>query len=183
MLRRSAIATATLGLSLALFVPPVAAQDGEAAVVYPCADGETFTVEEGQPIVLFCGWFATSKGLLVDFRTAHVGTYVLMSGGQETWSLGAGEVAAHWSAPYQFSAAGLGLACVHEDVWVTGWEFQLGTLDPGTYTLVSDEWLTHPVNDGAHTCSFDGERIPAPSLYWTGPLYHSQVTIVVEPAG
>lgn len=182
MFRRSMTVLVTLVLSLALAVPTVSAQETDSAYVYPCADGETFTLEADQEIVLFCGWFATSKGLLESFLTGHGGTYELTSGGQKVWSMDPEGVAAHWSSPYPVPAADLGLECVHEDVWVTGWEFALGTLEPGTYTLVSDEWLTHPVNDGVHTCSSGGERVSAPSLYWTGPLYHSEVTIVVTAA-
>jgi len=59
------------------------------------------------------------------------------------------------------------------------WRYPLGVLDDGTYALTWSETLTHPVNDGMHTCTYQGEQIPSPSLYPAGALPTVVVTIVV----
>ena len=55
----------------------------------------------------------------------------------------------------------------------------LPALPDGTYTLTTTESFRHPVNDGYHTCSSEGERFPPPSLSSAGPRPTSVVTIVV----
>jgi hypothetical protein len=62
---------------------------------------------------------------------------------------------------------------------VVTWHFTLPALPDGTYSLTTTEAFRHPVNDGYHTCSFEGERFPPPSLSSAGPRPTSVVTIVV----
>jgi hypothetical protein len=50
----------------------------------------------------------------------------------------------------------------------------------GVYTVTRTETYRHPVNDGFHTCWFDGEQVvPPPSLYRGS--FDALTTLVVAP--
>jgi hypothetical protein len=99
--------------------------------------------------------------------------------GHVVWSIGPKEGAAYWSSPYPGPAADQGVDCKEDTLWGSDWEFTVPGLPAGTYTLTTTEMYKHPVNDGYHTCSFEGEPISdTPSLYPAG-LRLNVVTIVV----
>jgi hypothetical protein len=67
-------------------------------------------------------------------------------------------------------------------VYASAWEYPLGQLDPGIYTLTTEIVLKHTIADGAHVIRdpVTGERIlPTPSIYPAG-TYVAQVTIIVD---
>jgi hypothetical protein len=149
-------------------------------VVDACFDG-SISVDSGQDIELSCGWGAKTKGQLNEFLTADIRSFTLTNGaGIEVASLDATQAATYWRSPITLPASIIGLECVREDTWAMPWRYPLGVLDDGIYMLTWNEALTHPVNDGMHTCSIDGERIPPPSLYPAGPLPTVVMTIVVS---
>ena len=166
-------------LGLTASAPIAAAQDEPAFIPY-CFNGATFDVESGQDMLLACGWSATTRGLLVSFLNADVKSYALVdSSGNVVWTLDAAQDDAYWGDLTKIPAADAGVECAQNDVWVVNWHFMLPALPDGTYTLTTTEAFRHPVNDGYHTCSSEGERFPPPSLSSAGPRPTSVVTIVV----
>jgi hypothetical protein len=175
---RLALAGALL-LGLTAAAPTVSAQGDPAFTPY-CIDGLEIQAEPGQDLLVVCGWGATTKGLLQMFIKADATNFVLTdASGNVVWSLGQKESAAYWGKPYSLADSDQGVDCKEDTFWAADWQYTLPGLSAGTYTLTTTDAYRHPINDGYHTCSFDGEPIsPTPSLYRTG-VTTSVVTIVV----
>lgn len=175
--RRAGFALAGAFLLLALGSSVASAQDEPAFVPY-CFDGGTFEVESGQDILLGCGWGATTKGLMQSFLNSNSKTLVLTDeSGAVVWSLSRSEAADYWSA-LTSGPDGDGLECAGGVLYGAFWSYTLPALPDGTYTLTTSETFAHPINDGFHTCSFDGEAIPAPSKV-PATSFDTVLTIVV----
>ena len=178
MLRRltTLLVAMLLGLSIAV---PASAQ--EPTYVYWCFGDTTVTVNQTDEIVLRCPWGAKTEGQMRMFLNSDVISFELTDGiGNVVWTLDAEDAATYWSDPVKGKASDFGFVCMPDVSWVSRLTVPLGTLAAGTYTLTVDETYLHPVNDGIHTCSIDGERIPPPSLYPAGPLPTVVMTIVVS---
>lgn len=179
MLRR--IPTLLFAMLLALTVAAPAASAQEPAYVYWCFGDETVTVSQTDEIVLRCPWGAKTAGLVRMFLNGEVISFELKDGnGDVYWTLGAEDAAKLWTDPVRGKASDFGFECRPDVSWVSRLVIPLGTLPADTYTLTVNETYLHPVNDGIHTCSIDGEQIPPPSLYPAGPLPTVVMTIVVS---
>lgn len=175
----------TLLLGMMAAAPIASAQEPEFPAFVPyCFNGATFDAEAGQDLFLYCDWAATTKGLVQMFTKADLKSHTLTdASGHVVWSINPKQGASFWSSPIRFLASDAGLECKQRDLWRSRWSYTVPALPVGTYTLTTNEAYSHPVNDGYHTCSFEGQPIsPTPSLYPAGPQVPSVVTIVVSAA-
>jgi hypothetical protein len=170
-----------VAMLLALSVAAPAASAQEPTYVYWCFGDESVTVSQNDYIVLRCPWGAKTAGLVRMFLNGDVISFELNDGtGNVVWTLDPEEAATYWTEPVKVKASDFGFECKPDVEWLSRLLVPLGTLAAGTYTLTVNETYTHPVNDGMHTCSIEGERIPPPSLYPAGPLPTVVMTIVVS---
>lgn len=177
-MRRFAIAVVVAALALSALAPAISAQE-DPTDVYPCFDGETFQVEQGAEIRLFCGWGFNARGLVRAYLTSIERSLVLRDEhGAVIWSRSPKDTAGDWLAPVFSRASDYPPLVCHPDVGgVLMWEYFL-ELAPGTYTMTETDTLRHPVTDGYHQCWYEGERLsPQPSLF-SGTTV-STVTIIV----
>jgi hypothetical protein len=179
VLRR--IITFLIAMLLALSVAAPAASAQEPTYVYWCFGDETVTVRQTDDITLRCPWGAKTEGQMRMFLNSDVISFELKDGtGNVVWALDAEDAATYWSDPIKGKASDFGFECKPDVSWLSRLTVPLGTLAAGTYTLTVNETYLHPVNDGIHTCTIDGERIPPPSLYPAGPLPTVVMTIIVS---
>ena len=165
-------------LALSVTVPAASAQSP--TYVYFC-EFNTVEVNHLDDIILRCPWGAKTEGQMRMFLNHDVISFELKDeAGNLVWTLDAEDAATYWTDPVKLKASDFGFDCMPDTQWLSRLLVPLGTLDAGTYTLTVNETYLHPVNDGGHTCSIDGERIPPPSLYPAGPLPTRVVTIVVS---
>jgi hypothetical protein len=172
----------TLLLGMTAVAPTVSAEDDPAWTPY-CLNGIEIAAEPGQDLLVACGWGATTKGLMQMYINADLKSHTLTdASGHVVWSIGPEEGAAYWDTPTKGSASDAGLDCKGGSLWGATWRYIVPGLPAGTYTLTTDEVFKFPVNDGFHTCSYEGEPVSGtPSLYREGPP-QSVVTIVVAVA-
>lgn len=179
MLRRIITLLIAMLLALAAAVPAASAQSP--TYVYWCFGDNTVTVSQTDDIILRCPWGAKTAGLVRMFLNGDVISFELKDGnGNVVWTLDAEDAATYWSDPVKVKASDFGFECRPDVQWLSRLLVPLGTLAAGTYRLTVNETYLHPVNDGMHTCSIEGQRIPPPSLYPAGPLPTVVVTIVVS---
>jgi hypothetical protein len=180
VLRRVTVLLVALLLALSVAVPAASAQDQDPTYVYWCFGDTSATVSRDDDIVLRCPWGAKTAGQLQMFLNHDVISFELKDGnGNVFWTLDAEDAATYWTEPVKLKASDFGFECKPDVQWLTRLLVPLGTLAAGTYTLTVNETYTNPVNDGIHTCSIEGERIPPPSLYPAGPLPTVVMTITV----
>jgi hypothetical protein len=178
MSRRVFVPLVAALLALSTLAPAVSAQ-GEPVLFDACFNGQ-ITLNAADNNTLACSWGAKTKGLVQMFVKADVRSFVLTdASGKVVWKLDPDQAAAVWSDPVTVTQSDWGFECVRDVGWFARWWYPLGALEPGTYTLTRNETYLHPVNDGMHTCSIEGERIPPPSLYPAGPLPEVVVTITI----
>jgi len=169
-------------LALASLAPIASAQD-EPAFVFPCADGVEWAAEAGQPISFFCGWGTQGgPGLMTTFLKAHRATLtVLNEAGDTVLRIGPAEFATLWGDPESGPSGFEDVTCAGPTGQSAGWSYLIEAgLPEGTYTVILEESLRHPVTDGFHTCRFaDGTRVSPPPAMTRGP-FEAVGTIVVE---
>lgn len=179
MLRR--IISLLIAMLLALSVAAPAASAQEPTYVYWCFGDSMVTVGHTDDIALRCPWGAKTEGQVRMFLNGDVISFELRDGnGNAVWTLDPEDAATYWSDPFKVKASDVGFECKPDVTWASRLTIPLPTLPADTYTLIVNETYLHPVNDGIHTCSIDGERIPPPSLYPAGPLPTVVMTIVVS---
>lgn len=162
-------------LTASIMAPAASAQ--EPAFVFAFDDGATYVVPEGTEIILGYGWAAKTKGQVRTYVAATRDSFHIQdAAGGTVASISVDEAKAFWGPLFKVPTTLLGLSCKKAEFWASLWEYDLGTLPPGEYTLTATTTLTHPVNDGYHTC----EDIPAPSLYPAGEYGPATVTIIIE---
>lgn len=147
----------------------------------PYADGETIVVPPGQQIVLDWAWLSTTQGLASMFIKGWSASYTIYDQSQvPILALSASDAKAFWGPIEKVPATGVGLDCPMKTMWWSFWDKPIA-LAPGTYTLVTDWTLRHPVTDGIHACTIirNGQRVPPPSLTPAGSGTWT-VTIVVQ---
>lgn len=156
------------------------ADEAEPLPVFAFADGATFTADDSdQPVLLFWGWFTRTRGQIKVFHKHAYQTFVLTGPNGTVFDLSAQESQAYWGVPFKLSPDFFGEVCPNGLLWGNRWQLDLGILPPGAYTLQSRMVFEKPVNDGAHTCTFDGQPVsPSPSLYRPGEEL-ATVTIIV----
>ena len=167
--RQSRLALGTALLALATLAPIASAQD-EPAFVFPCLDGGEWGAEPDQPIAFGCGWgTAGGPGRMNSFLKAHQATLIVEDeDGNAVLTIGPAEFATLWGEPTSGPSGFEDVTCASPKAQGASWTYLLGAgLPEGTYTLVLQQTLRHPVNDGFHTCRFpDGSRVnPPPSLF------------------
>jgi hypothetical protein len=171
-------------LAMSALAPAVSAQD-DPAFVYPCFDPspDTWAAEPGQPIVFGCGWGATTLGGLQSFLTADVRSFVVQDeDGNTVLAVGPGDADPGWGIPERFASGDEEVACASPYGWGVFWThvFEDG-LPEGVYTVTWTETLRHPVNDGSHTCRFEGEPVVLPPSLFRGS-FDAVSTLVVAPS-
>jgi len=179
-LRRTFASLLSGTLLLGLLAAPTASAADDPVFVPYCFPGAEFQAEPGQDLLVVCGWGATTRGLLQMFIKADLKTHTLTdASGNVVWSIGPKAGLAYWSSPLKGPASDQGIDCKSGNFWVADWEYTVPGLPAGTYTLTTTEVFRHPINDGYHTCTFDGEPLAdTPSLYPAGTTT-TVVTIVV----
>jgi len=171
----------TIALLALALVGPTGALADDVFYLPPYADGETFVVAPGQQIVLDWAWLATTQGLVNTFIKGWSASYTIYDQSQvPVFELPASDARAYWGPMEQIPSGAVGLDCPSRNMWWAFWD-KPAELAPGTYTLVTDWTLRHPMNDGAHACTIirNGQRVPAPSLTPAGSGTWT-VTIIVQ---
>jgi hypothetical protein len=99
--------------------------------------------------------------------------------GKPVVDLDAASARAYWWNPVRLEDTDS--VCASRWYWMTPWRYPLAAgLPAGEYTVTWTETWTHPVNDGLHTCWWEGTRLaPAPSLYLGSA--NAVSTLVVTP--
>lgn len=165
-----------------LLPSPAIAQECEPYYISPISDYTADGVKACQDVIMFWGWIAIAPGLVREFTNVAQDTYTLKdSNGVIVGIVNPDEAEQYWTQPYAIDPIIYGLDAPMPKMWEADWEFSLGRLQPGTYTLHRITVLTHPVNDGTHVVIdlATGEKfLPLPGLY-RGLLSDTTVTIVV----
>lgn len=169
---------ALLVVSIVAAIPAAA---NEPEYIDPVVGGP-YDVSVEDDIHLYYWWWATTPGLVNVYIKGNETTYTLRNAeNQIVWSLTAEEAEEYWSETFQadFSDA---FDYPMPYMYATAWEYPLGQLAAGQYTLTTEIVYTHKITDGAHVIRDieTGERIlPTPSIYPPG-TYEFQVTIFVN---
>ena len=155
------LALAAALLALATLVPIASAED-EPAFVPPCAAAWSRGGTAGQPISFLCGWGTQggpglmndlSEGVPGDARSSRTRRAV------PVLSIGPAEFATLWGDPESGPSGFEDVTCAGPTGQSAGWSYLLEAgLPEGTYTVVLQETLRHPVTDGFHTCRFAGRN-------------------------
>lgn len=121
---------------------------------YVGLEGFVFTPYDGcvNYILGTGGWGATTRGLIVAFKTAAQNSLTI-SGSNGYYLAYAPETAnLYWTPPIELGYPLEG--CPQQSGWATWWLVPLGTnLAPGTYTIATTWTLSHPVTDGFTACN------------------------------
>lgn len=183
-MKRAVVLTFVLAVLLlvaAVLTPSTQAQ--APVIVYPYVDGATYNANTSEPIILYWGWLATTPGLVRVYLNHSEETYLMTGPGVPPLDLDAAEAEVYWGPLVSGPPSVLGLECPMPNLWATFWEYDVGPLPQGVYTLVFTSTFNNPVNDGYHVCTFEGTNIPAapaPSLFRSGVLVATS-TIIVSP--
>lgn len=167
-------------VAIALVAAIPAAAD-EPVYIFPF-EGGPYVVGADDEISLGWYWWATTPGLVnVYIKATEVNYALIDSSGQIVWSLSAKEAEGYWAEPFPIDLSDF-FDYPMPYIYISDWQYPLGKLPPGTYTLATEFTLMHPVNDGAHVLldPVTGERVyPTPSIYLPGTTLGA-VTIIVE---
>jgi hypothetical protein len=126
------------------------------------------------------GWSAVSPGLVKDFILATSIT-ASFTGNNVNFAITPQQAAKLWG-PIQIVEDEIdGLNCPTGLLYLTKFRWNLGKLDPGTYTLTFFDKFNHPVTDGSQICKDDdtGERLPI--IIYSGTLLDNVKTITITP--
>ena len=118
------------------------------------AAGKEVTISSKDEIVVYHGWAACSKGLVNDYLdSSHHTIYIngeLMIRAQEKGR-------SYWEEPHIFDGWDPSLCLWNVDkAWVSYWEYDLGSLEPGDYEIVWERSLDFTVTDGSDS---DGDGV------------------------
>jgi hypothetical protein len=169
-------------LGAVIFVLPVSAQAD--IIVFPISF-RYYEADVTDSIAIRWSWVSAAPGLARIFGDSGYVDYTLIDAdGNVVWSLSRDEADLYWSEMWSRPDESLNIMCPSGKVYGYSWYMELGSLDAGIYTLITNLGTTKPVNDGFHTCTYlDGTPYaPPPSLFWGaigGPYY---VTIEVNEA-
>lgn len=158
--------------------------------IWAACDGCTYEVTTADVIVFNDGWAAGTPGLLKEYlKASHTSLVLTNDETHEGFSLSDTQIAGLYGAighgPPDEVMWWPGLACPMPNLYYNDWQYVVGSLPAGHYTLVETWTLGHPVNDVFHTCTApdeDGNIVPItppPSLYWPGTTI-ATVHIVVS---
>jgi hypothetical protein len=162
-----------LALVLLLLVPSTATLAKKDSVfVYPQYGGEA-TVSSTDEVVVQLGWIACSKGLVSDFIESadHV---VYLDG--DSIDKAFKQEASYWSTPVETDTFASHCVWDVDNTWITYWEYSIGKLKPGDYSLALEQWFTFPVIDGLDILLPNGEV----DVY-EGTLFSNELILHVVP--
>jgi hypothetical protein len=162
---------AAAALALSMLPAAAVAQEPPSGYIAPCFGGETWTAAPGEPLHFVCAWGAQGgPGKIVSFLTSQRATVIVRDEEDNVvLRLDPEEIRALYGPPHVYPADDDFVACAGPDFQLAVWHYWLNEgLPEGVYEVTWIETLTHPVNDGYHTCWLreDGSRlVPAPSIY------------------
>jgi hypothetical protein len=182
MARRTALALLVVLVVLSFTSSSVLA-GSEPTYILPWPDGRVFTVSSDADIYIYWYWLAKNVGLVRVYLDHTTETLTLLREGSPTpvFSLSSEQVRQAYSPPSWTPPEWTFWDCGQLRFAFSRWEYHVGPLEEGTYTLVWTWDNEIPVNDGLHACrdAETGERLAAPpSLYYGAGS--SAVTIVVS---
>jgi hypothetical protein len=142
-------------VALMVFVTAMAQSD-DSVYVNPLLWDPSTVVSSDQNVILTIGWRACRRGAVQMFLTASRQEWVfdgvsLFDSYQE---------ANQYYGPITTMPLVPGHeACIGKvtELWLTRWNYEIGTLAPGEHTLDYVLWLAHPVTDVA---DYDGDGRP-----------------------
>jgi hypothetical protein len=74
-----------------------------------------------------------------------------------------------------------GVNCPSGRVYRADFNWDLGQLAPGTYTLFFLHTISHPLADGMQACSDDTTGQPLPKILYSGTIIDTLATITITP--
>jgi hypothetical protein len=160
-----------------LTVIPSISAHGEPVNIFPYIDGAVYEIQTDQEAHIFLAWIALSPGLVQEYLNASHESYTLVGNG-ETVVVSEAEIEQAYGSIIQAPPEVVGVECPRPLVAGAILDYNLGHLQPGTYTLTRMVTLDHPVNDAFHVCTFAGQPAAnTPSLFEGTRV--STVTIIV----
>lgn len=133
--------------------------------------GENQTIYSDQPIILFARWGACHYGLIQDFLTATNMSWTLYKGSEVIQS--DTDTDQYWGPIEQITPGNAKcMGMTPETIPITYWNFPIGRLDAGEYTLHFTWWLDHPVTDLG---DFDDDGRPD---FYNGSLFVNVITSI-----
>lgn len=175
--RKHLLLLTILLLLATLTLTPGISANGEPVNILPYIDGAVYEIRTDQEAHIFLAWVALSPGLVQEYLNASHESYTLVGNG-ETVAISDAETKQTYGPIIEAPPEILGLECPRPLVAGTIFDYTLGHLEPGTYTLTRTATLDHPVNDAFHVCTFAGQPAAnTPSLYEGTRV--STVTILV----
>lgn len=167
-------------LLVAVMVPGASAEE-EPAQIAPYRDGAVYDVSTEQEVHIFWVWLALNPGLVNDYLDASHESYTLQGPGTSL-AISDAEAAPHWSPILQAPPEMVGWECPRPLAAGSIFDYNLGYLSPGEYTLTFIRTLDRPVNDGLHVCTIGGEPLAdAPSLFPAGTTVSTLTINVTAP--
>jgi hypothetical protein len=154
---RKIVGTSLLVLVAIAMLTMSALAQGEDVNVVPYRWDPGYTVYSDQNIILTAGWSACRRGAVQNFLTA---TNLSWSLNGEGLNLSGEDTNEYWSHLFTVPPVDTSSACMGaplEEIWSTAWNYPIGQLPPGEYTVNFSWWLDHPVTDVA---DYDGDGHP-----------------------
>ncbi len=133
--------------------------------------GGPYAVSANDNIHLYYWFWAMAPGHVNAYIKRNETTYTLRDANDQiVWSLTAEEAEQYWSEIFKADFSDF-FDYPMPYVYASAWEYPLGQLATGTYSLTSEILFTRTVTDGAHVIRDPetGERIfPTPSIFPKG---------------
>jgi hypothetical protein len=185
--RRTSLALLLVLTTLALGASAAFAQDPlDPEEVFPFPNewqDDPVVIAQGQPITVFWYWAATTRGQIRMYLNHYSVSLALVPAGATipVWQVLPQEAALHWG-PVETTPIPPGEPwdCSKPTGSSVRWAYTISQeLEPGAYSLVLTERFNQPVNDGWHTCTWEGlPGAPTPSLYRGSSTYVTAIEIV-----
>ena len=136
-----------------------------------------FEVRTDQEAHIFLAWLALNRGLVRDYLIASHESYTLAGNG-ETLVISATQTEQVYGPIIEAPPDVVGWECPRPLIAATVFDYNLGHLEPGMYTLTREVTYDRPVNDGLHVCTVAGQPLADPPSLYEGTTV-STVTIHV----
>lgn len=163
--RKHVLLLILLLLLATLTLTPSLSAHGEPVNILPYLDGAVYEIQTDQEAHIFLAWIALNRGLIQDYLIASHESYTLVGNG-ETIVISEAETEQVYGPIIEAPPDILGFECPRPAIVGAIFDYNLGHLEPGTYTLTRVVTLDHPVNDGLHVCTVEGQPVAdTPSLF------------------
>jgi hypothetical protein len=164
-----------------LLMAPGASAQEEPVNVAPYRDGAVYEATTDQEVHIFWVWLALNPGLVHVYLDASHESYML-EGPSTSLSISDKTAEQYWSPVLEAPPELLGWECPRPLAAGSIFDYNLGYLAPGEYTLTYVRTLDYPVNDGLHICTIDGQPLAdPPSLLDAGTNVSTLTITVSEP--